>query len=102
MSKNKPKAGTLKRSMGKRSKELLKALQKMILNEGGSVTYIFNDTRVENVHSHKKGEIKDVEVKSMLHANIGKEAVDKKTVDELAHMFETTRHDLGADTFIVG
>ena len=102
MSRNKPKAGTLKRSMGKRSKELLKALQKMILNEGGSVTYVYNDTRVENIHSHKTDEIKEIEVKSMLHTQIGFQAVEKRTVDELAHMFETIRHDLGADSFIVG
>ena len=107
---NKKKKNTVKKSSSNRgisSTGLLKTLQKMLLEKTGSVAYVFVDERVKNIHSHKLNDLETKEVKANLHVNLPPEAFEgrkegeRKTPNELIHMFETTREDLGAKYFII-
>lgn len=108
MSNYKPKGKyTVKKSSGIASTETLKTLQKMLLERAGSVTYIFSDTRITNIHADKLKDMKEVEERGMLHVNLnpksfeGKTPGSLKTPNELIEMFETTKADLGAKSFVL-
>lgn len=98
---NKSKYSVKKASNGTQSKELLKTLQKIINQESGSVSYIFIEERIENVHSNKLKELTEKQNKSTLYVNLNKQAIENKSPNELIQMFETTKWDLGAKYFIV-
>lgn len=99
--KSKNKQHSVKKSSGGQSKELLKTLQKMILEESGSISYVFEDTRYNNIHANIPKNIEEYKVKSTLHVNLSKQAFVNKSPNDLIHMFETTKSDLGAKYFIV-
>ena len=91
----------VKNSSKGQSSGLLKALQKVINNQSGSVSYVFLQEKVTNIHEQDYKKIDTVKVKSILHSNLSVEAVKDKTVQELLYMFHSTKHDLGASYFIV-
>ena len=112
MKHNKQNRDTAKNSNSVSSSKLLQALQKMIRNEGGSVSYVFIKERFERKNFiNKKGEkdffLESIQTKSTLHTQIGLEALQGekpntlKTPQELFKMFSTTKTDLGAAYFIV-
>lgn len=80
------------------SSGLLKALQKLSNNKSGSISYVFVDSRVENIHSEK---IVEKKVQSILHNQISEAAIEGKTLQQLLEMFQTTKNDLGASHFII-
>lgn len=88
-------------SRGVKSTALLKILQKIIISGEGSVSYIFEDERITNVHENNEKKFKTEIVESRLHTNLPLEAIVKKTPLDLINMFETTMHDLGATRYIV-
>lgn len=98
---NKGKYSVKKASNGTQSKELLKTLQKIINQKSGSVSYVFVDERIENIHSHKMKELTEKQNKAMLHVNLNALAIEDKSPNELIRMFETTKWDLGAKYFLV-
>ena len=102
MNKSKNKKYTVKKSSnGVQSKGLLQTLQKMILEKSGSVSYIFKDTRISNIHSNDLKDLEEYQIRSVLHTNLGFQAIDGKSPNDLIHMFETTRISLGAQEFKV-
>ena len=104
MNNFKPKKFSVKKSSGGQSKELLKTLQKVLLTEEGTVSYYFEEYRVENIHSQNPKEVKR---ESILHVNLTPESLrssrpgEKKTPNEMIHMLETTKWDLGATRFVI-
>lgn len=98
---NKGKYSVKKASNGTQSKELLKTLQKIINQKSGSVSYVFVNERIENIHSHKMKELTEKQNKAMLHVNLNAQAIEDKSPNELIRMFETTKWDLGAKYFLV-
>jgi hypothetical protein len=100
-SKTKSQYSVKKVSNGTQSKELLKTLQKMINQLSGTVSYIFVDDRIENIHSHKMKELTEKQNKATLHVQLSAKAIEEKSPNELIHMFETTKWDLGAKYFVV-
>jgi hypothetical protein len=101
MKQDKNKEYSVKKSSGTQSKELLKTLQKIILQESGSVSYVFVSERIEKVHSNKLKDLKERQEKAILHVNIDAKAIVDKSPNELIKMFETTKWDLGAKYFLV-
>lgn len=97
------------------SSKLLQALQKLLRNEGGSVSYVFVTERLSRKNfTNKQGEkdftMEPSEVRSTLHNNISKEALmsndpkrygSLKTEEELLEMFQSTKVDLGASYFVL-
>ena len=99
---NKKKQNTVKKSSnGIQSTELLKTLQKAILTQEATVSYVFVDERVANVHSQDLKDMTSIETKSMLHVNLPAVSLENKTPNEVIHMLETTRWDLGAKYFTI-
>ncbi len=106
----------MKKSKESSSPRLLQALNKLVKNEGGSVSYVFVTERFERKNFINKQGKKDfflepIQVKSTQHCNIGPEALisnnpkvkpgTPKTLEELIEMFHSIKWDLGADYFIV-
>ena len=99
---NKKKQNTVKKlSNGIQSTELLKTLQKAILTLEATVSYVFVDERISNVHSNDLKKMETLENKAMLHVNLPAASLEGKTPNEVVHMLETTRWDLGAKYFII-
>lgn len=86
----------VKNSNKKQSSGLLQALQKLISNQGGSISYVYIENRAVTRHS-----VEQVQHKSMLHVNLTADSVKGKSEKELLDMFYTTKWDLGADYFII-
>ena len=112
MKSNKINRSSKKNSIAVSSPKLLQALQKMLLNEGGSVSYVFISERYKRTNFiNKKGDkdffLEPIQVKSTQHVNVGLEALKGekpdtlKSPEELALMFHTTKTDLGAAYFII-
>ena len=112
MPNNKPKRTFVKNSSKSSSPKLLQALQKMLRNEGGTVSYIFISERYKRTNFiNKKGDkdffLEPIQVKSTQHVNVGLEALKGekpdtlKSPEELALMFHTTKTDLGTAYFII-
>ena len=112
MSQNNSKRVFVKKSKESSSAKLLQALQKMLRNEGGSVSYVFISERYKRTNFiNKKGDkdffLEPIQVKSTQHVNVGLEALKGKEPDtlkspeELALMFHTTKNDLGAAYFTI-
>lgn len=97
--KNK-KYSTKKNSSGVQSTKLLQTLQKAITTKEASVSYVFVEERIQNIHSNDLDKMQTVEKTSMLHVNLTPEALDK-TPNEIIKMLETTKNDLGAKYFIL-
>lgn len=99
---NKKKQNTVKKlSNGIQSTELLKTLQKAILTLEATVSYVFVSETIQNIHSNDLKKMNVVEEKSMLHVNLPSASLEDKTPNEVVHMLETTRWDLGAKYFII-
>ena len=104
-----------KDSKGVPSTKLLQALNKLLRNEGGSVSYVFITERFERKNFTKKNGEKDfsmepIQIKSTVHNNISRESLfsnnpkrlgELKTPEELLDMFHTTKWDLGASYFVL-
>ena len=107
-----------KRSFPKNSKEttspkLLKALQKMFNNDGGTVSFVFLEDRLQKrtFVNEKTGlldyTMEPVQKQSTLYRTIGIEALrgentgSFKSHAELFVMFNTNKNDLGASYFII-
>ena len=112
MHSNKNKRSTAKHSSSASSPKLLQALQKMLRNGGGSVSYTFISERYKKTNFiNKKGDkdffLEPIQVKSIQHVNVGLEALKGKepntlkSPEELALMFHTTKTDLGAAYFTI-
>lgn len=101
MSKQKRKQHSVKKSSGVQSTGLLKTLQKIILENSGSISYIFVSEKIENIHSNNLKDMKESTRKTTLHVNLSKFAIEGKSPNDLIHMFETTKNDIGADYYIV-
>ena len=112
MKYNNKNRNTLKDSKSVPSPQLLQALQKMLRNEGGSVSYVFISERYKRTNFiNKKGDkdffLEPIQVKSTQHVNVGLEALKGekpntlKSPEELALMFHTTKTDLGAAYFVI-
>ena len=112
MKYNKQNRNIAKNSNNVSSSKLLQALQKMIRNEGGSISYIFVTEKYQRKNFiNKKGKkdflLEPVQTKYILHTRIGLEALQGekpntlKTPEELVKMFQATKSDLGADYFII-
>ena len=112
MKYNKQNRNTLKNSKSIPSSKLLQALQKMLRNEGGSVSYTFISERYKRRNFiNKKGNkdffLEPIQIKSTQHVIIGLEALKGekpdtlKSPEELALMFHTTKTDLGAAYFTI-
>lgn len=92
---------SVKKSSGIKSKELLQTLQKIINTQEGSVSYVFVDERIENVHADELKDMKTIQVKSMLHTNFTEQALYKKSPNDILQMLETIKEDIGADYYIL-
>ena len=107
-----------KRSFPKNSKEttspkLLQALQKMFNNDGGTVSFVFLEDRLQKrtFVNEKTGlldyTMEPVQKQSTLYRTIGVEALKGekpgtfKSHAELFEMFNTNKNDLGASYFII-
>ena len=107
-----------KRSFPKNSREttspkLLQALSKMFANDGGTVSYIFIEERLQKTPfvNEQTGlldyTMTPIQKKSTLYRKIGTQALkgekpgSLKSLAELYDMFNTTKNDLGASYFIV-
>ena len=112
MKYNNKNRNTLKDSKSVPSPKLLQALQKILRNEGGSVSYVFISERYKRTNFiNKKGDkdffLEPIQVKSTQHVNVGLEALKGekpntlKSPEELALMFHTTKTDLGAAYFVI-
>ena len=116
MKSNKINRSSKKNSIAVSSPKLLQALQKMLRNESGTVSYIFVSERYKKTNFiNKKGDkdffLEPIQVKSTQHCNIGPEALisnnpkvkpgTPKTQEELVEMLHSMKWDLGADYFIV-
>jgi len=109
MSENKKKKVKKKYSIFNPSPKLLKTLKSMYENLGGTVTYVFCEEKLD--FSDPEFPLGKVVIeKSSLSANINKHVffeevrggkLVKRTPQEIIHVFETTRHDLGATYFII-
>lgn len=101
MISNKKSKNTPNNSKSVLSSKLLQALNKMLKNGGGSVSYVFLSDR----YNIKTGEI--YTEKSVIHTKIADQALQGqkpgalKSPEELVQMFQTTKWDMGADHFIV-
>lgn len=98
--KNKKKPFVKNSSKGQ-SKGLLKALQKVINNQSGSVSYVFLQDRVSDIHSKDVKDMRDIKVKAIMHCRLNSESIKGKTAKDLLDMFYSTKHDLGASHFVV-
>lgn len=105
MKNKKTKQSKLKDSKNRLSPKLLQTLKKVIIDEGGVITYVFCEDRIDL----KTGS--DYQKKSFLHTKLGQSAlfkVDKsnrktpKSFFEIMEMFESTKEDLGAAYYIIG
>lgn len=112
MSFNKNKRSIAKQSNNDSSPKLLQALQKIIRNGGGSVSYIFISNRFKRKNFVNKQGFSDFilepeQVKAVQHINISTQALEgvkpgtMKSPQDLIEMFQTTKWDLGADYFIL-
>ena len=112
MSQNNSKRVFVKKSKESSSPRLLQALNKLVKNEGGSVSYVFVTERFERKNFiNKRGDkdffLEPIQVKSTQHVNVGLEALKGekpdtlKSPEELALMFHTTKTDLGAAYFTI-
>lgn len=87
--------------------DVLKVLQKFSKDNTGTISYIFLEERIIFTPENPEGII--VQTKSTLHSDInnavfmkydnGKEY--RRSSEEVYQVFEDTRHDLGADYFII-
>lgn len=89
------------------SPKLLKTLQRLISHQSGSVSYVFNSGRTENIYTDEKG-WHDVPVKGgILYAPVTAQALQGekpgtiKSPEEILDMFHSIKHDIGASYFIV-
>ena len=112
MSLKTDKRDVAKKSNNNSSPKLLKALQKILANRGGSVSYVFISNRFKRRNFVNKQGFSDFtldpeQVKSIQHVIISSEALEGskpgtlKTPQELLDMFYTTKWDLGANYFIL-
>ena len=112
MKSNKINRSSKKNSIAVSSTKLLQALQKMLRNESGTVSYIFVSERYKKTNFiNKKGDkdffLEPIQVKSIQHVNVGLEALKGKepntlkSPEELALMFHTIKTDLGAAYFTI-
>lgn len=116
MNKNNQKRATMNNSSSGSSPKLLQALHKLLVKGGGSVSYVFVTERLRrkpfiNKEGRKDFTLEPYKVKSMLHCQVGPEALISnnpkvapntvKTTKEMLEMFHGTKHDLGADFFII-
>lgn len=107
MSKFKTKKPFVKKSKEGLSPKLLKTLQNIIDKKSGSVSYIFLQDRVKNIHSAKLKDMEDYQIKSVLHTNLtpqmfeGAKPGTTKTVEEMLELFHSIKYDLGAKYFII-
>ena len=99
-SKNKT-YNTKNNSTGVKSTQLLNILQKMLVDQEGSVTYIYEDNRVENIHTHELSEMKDVIQEGRLQVKLNPVFFEERSPNELVEIFETTMLDLGANRYIL-
>ena len=107
-----------KRSFPKNSREttspkLLQALSKMFANDGGTVSYIFIEERLQKTPfvNEQTGlldyTMTPIQKKSTLYRKIGGQALKGekpgtfKSHAELFEMFNTNKNDLGASYFII-
>lgn len=108
MNKTRNKGNRKKYSISNPSPKLLKTLKRMYESLGGTVTYIFVQEDID--FSDPKFPLgKTVFTKSSLSSNINRDVffdeirgkLVRRTPQEIIHVFETTRHDLGANYFII-
>ena len=104
-----------KDSKGVPSTKLLQALNKLLRNEGGSVSYVFITERFERKNfTNKLGEkdffLEPIQIKSTVHSNISRESLfsnnlkrygELKSAEELLDMFHSIKWDLGASYLVL-
>ena len=101
MSTTKKNKYSVKKSSGVESTKLLKTLQKAIITGEASVSYVFVEERIKNIHAFKLSDMESYKTTCMLHVNLPQESLEKKTPNQIIEMLETTKNDLGADYFIL-
>ena len=112
MSLDNTKRKIAKQSNNQPSSKLLQALRKIMSNGGGSVSYVFIDTRYKRKNFVNKQGFSDFilepeEVRAMQHVIISPQSLEGqkpgtlKSPQDLLEMFQTTKWDLGADYFIL-
>ena len=115
MKYNKQNRNTAKNSNSVPSSKLLQALNKLLRNEGGSVSYVFITERYQRKNFiNKKGEkdffLEPIQIKSTVHSNISRESLfsnnpkrygELKSPEELLDMFHSIKWDLGASYFVL-
>lgn len=112
MSLDKNKGKVVKKSNDQSSPKLLQALRKIMVNGGGSVSYVFVSNRFKRKNFvNKEGKLDFVlepeQIKSVQHVSISAQALEGnkpgtlKSPQDLIEMFQTTKWDLGADYFIL-
>ena len=112
MSTDNNKRNTAKQSNSESSPKLLQALQKIMKNGGGSVSYIFISNRFKrrnfvNKQGYADFVLEPQQVKAVQHMSISTQALEGqkpgtlKSPQDLIDMFQSTKWDLGADYFIL-
>lgn len=97
--------GSPKKSKTTLSPGLLQALKKIYLMNGGTITYVFTEERIDFTNpKYPNGE--NIENKTHLTSPINScilynENGSKKSPQDIVLLFEDTKNDLGASYFII-
>ena len=96
----------MKNSNSELSPKLLQTLNKVLAQESGSVTFVFKQEKVKNIHTHKLRDMEFETKEAKQHLNLSKEcfmkdSTSKKSPEEFLNMIKTIQWDLGATYFIL-
>lgn len=93
-------------NQGIKSVALLNVLKRIFEDTGGTVSYIFLSERMRFTEENPLGEV--YYTKSMTHAPINPEVFykdndkrERRSYEEILHIFDTTCNDMGANSFIL-
>ena len=96
----------MKNSSSELSSKLLQTLKKVLMQESGSVTFVFKQERVANIHTPRLKDMEVITTDARQHLNLSKECFlkdssTKKSPEEFLNMIKTIQWDLGATYFIL-
>lgn len=97
-----------KKSKLRLSPEMLQSLKNIYINSVGTISYVFVTIRVKFTKEYPEGIL--FESKSFLNTKINSDIFFdeikgkkiRRTPEQVIQIFEDTKHDLGADYYILG
>lgn len=94
--KPKPRFSTSNNSTGIEQKKLLQLLQKMIIEKSGSVTFVFENYRLNSPHKNNPKMVRKTWSKKL---DLNPQVFENKSPNDLINLFESIREDWNATNY---